>query len=591
MSNPLFIFGNDVGGFDSATRFALDNNFALYNTTSGGTSFASQLNVFQYNDAMCGNPQLDMSATLQAACDALCPILPSNVAPGRLILDVVAIRIYTTLNLTNNRVAGTHWRDGFALEGRSISGTCIYGETGYNHAVIETTGSQWLRMRNFSIQSGSSVNKSTIGVYRGVSTVLGQTQNQRFEDIIVSLHDDITANQGKGTIALYNFGAEENTLDTVYFTANVVLFYTSYSTSPNTGVTYSYSYQTLTASHSTGVNTCSGECFFVSLNRRSPVIITEDVNSLFLGNAYISNSGVGGTNDTAWAIYGAIQGGNHYGTIESHATAYEVFGSVTSFQSRITYGGLNNTVGPRIVLHRGGQGFIDDSDFVFLDNTYPNRPLFYMQVVSADEAVSCYIRNSDFKVNSDQANLTIQENIKWNPLTANVKIRGLWGTLPYEYRIGNGIDSVEIPPKTCLINGGITSAEIIRLILPSVVANNATGMSVHIKGQLSIVTGGGTNGMSVLWIDTQTEVSMNYLGVITSPIVTTAISSSGPSSSNTGANNITAGVISGAISGNTIQFILTPTRTGANLENVEFRGAAELMWRGNEARAPSLLLV
>jgi hypothetical protein len=552
------------------------------------------LTAAQIADGMTGTPTLDIAVPFQAAIDACCPLLPSASPARKLRSNLVACLVGTTLNMTGSRVNGTRSRDGFAFEGNSQLGTQILGKTGFNHAVIETTGSQWLRLAHLYIgatgTAGTGGTASSVGIYQGLGSVLTQTQNQKFERVYINMPDDSTANQGLGTIGLWNFGAEENTYDNCYVTANVPVFMTSYKVSPNTAAAYGFSYQTLATSHSTGVNTFSGENFLVAVNRRMPSLITEDVNSLDIGNVYMSNTGAGGANDVAWRAFGAVQGGKAHGTIEGHGTALDVFGAVTGLQARWTFGTITNTAAARIALERGGGGQVLDCDINLQDNVSPNRALFSATPSAANEQISCYIANSTFKVACDKAYLAIQENVKWNPKTGNVLIFGLNGTLPYRYEIGYQTDRLDIPPKACLINGGITSAEVVRVIMPTITGASALGCTVRLRGMLSIQSAGTTNSMSVLAIDDSVAIALSAAGGIVATPVTSALTGT-TANANAPGNNITAGVVTAPGGGTFVAVTVAPTRTGANLETVIFTGSAELTWSGNESRAPSLQLV
>ena len=63
-----------------------------------------------------------------------------------------------------------------------------------------------------------------------------------------------------------------------------------------------------------------------------------------------------------------------------------------------------------------------------------------------------------------------------------------------------------------------------------------------------------------------------------------------PASVNASGNNITAGAITASLSSNVVSLVMTPTLAGANQENVQFNGTAEMIWANNIARAPSLLI-
>lgn len=558
-------------------------------------------NVLDYGAV--GDGTTDDAAAIQAAIDAACPLVGSGGSVGAVFFPTGNYLCNTTLNATNSRVTATRARDGLMLFGAG-EGSVILGNAGAGYAIIETTGSQWLTIRDMNLTVGAS-NPATVGIYQGLSSTLTQTQNQKFESLTISINDNATANANAGTIGIWNFGAEENTYDTCYVAANLPYVFTAYATSPNLGISYAHSFQTLASSHSCGVNTLIGENFMVSLNLRNACLVTEDVNSLNLENVYMSNVGTGGSNTVAWKVYGSCSGTNGNGTIEEYGTALSISGTLNAAELRFTFGSIFNTSSDRITLEYSGdtsQGFLINSNISFWDNVTTARPLVGLsagQPSTPDALVTCYISNTTFKTNADVSStnyLAIQENIKWNAKTGNVDIFGFYSGKAYRYQINYQRDNIDIPPITCLINAGITSAQICRVKMPTVYGgNNATAVSVRIRGNLSIV-GSGTNAMSTKYIDAQISMSSEYsTGVVyfgagsTTGTADQLVSATTANVSASG-NNITAGAITTTVTSNVVNVIMTPTRSGANNEPVQFNGTAEMVWANNVARAPSLLI-
>jgi hypothetical protein len=539
-----------------------------------------------------GDGTTDDTTAIQNAINAVCPTLPSSLGAGSVYFPPGNYLITSTLNCTNSRVTGTLSRDGLMMYGDGI-GSNIIGQTGTGYAIIETTGSQWLTIRDINL-SASATTPATVGIYQGVSAALLQTQNQKFEKVTIGLSDSSTANNNRGTIGIWNQGAEENTYDTCYVTANVPYVFTAYATSPNTGIAYAHSYQSpLVASHSCGVNTLIGENFLVSLNARTACLITEDVNSLSLSNCYMSNIGSGGSSNSAWLVYGSLTGTNGSGTIEQYGTALNVYGQLSAAELRFTFGGLIDSTSARVILQRGGSGTIINSNISFYDNVSPARALMSATPLAANELISCFISNTTFKTNADKQYLTIQENVKWNQYSGNITIFGLQNTYqPYKYEIGYKQDKVDLPPKTCLINGGITSAEVVRVNMPTVTGSaNATSVAVRLKGMLSIV-GTGTNSNSTKYIDTLIDIASNNTGTISIAASTAdQLATTTTANTNASGNNITAGAVNVSTTSNYISLSVAPTRTGVNLENVQFLGSAEMFWNGNESRSPSMQVI
>lgn len=534
----------------------------------------------QKSDAINGTLSLDMSVAIQAAIDYVCPLVGIGGYAGKVTADPrYPLRVDTCIDMTNSRVSGTRIRDGLEVEGFTL-----VGNTGPGNAVVETTGSQWLR-GDINITTAGATNQSTVGVLQAVSNVLPQTQNQNLK-LRIFMYDNPGANGGMGTVGLWNFGAEENTYDNCYIQANVPVFSTSYKTSPNVTGTIPPSYQTLASSHSTGVNTWTGETFLVSLNQWYPALVTEDVNSLNFENLYMSNIGVGGSCVDAWRVFGAFQGGSISGTIEQFTTI-RIVGKIVGAKIRFTFGGLVGAGQERIALTRGGQGQLVDSDISFQDTTEPNRPLLSATPISAGEQISCYIQNTKIKCNCDKQYLRLPENLLWNTKTGNVEIEGIHDTdKPYNYRIdANRKQTVCIPDTVCYVSGGASGAEIVRFIMPTITGSaNSLGASIRVSGIATIV-GATTSAMSVRYIDAIILIAVSQSGAISISGATNIATSQ--QDVNSAGNSITALSLIG-INGTTyVQIALSPTVTGANAESVSFNGAAELVWRGNESRAPT----
>ena len=126
--------------------------------------------------------------------------------------------------------------------------------------------------------------------------------------------------------------------------------------------------------------------------------------------------------------------------------------------------------------------------------------------------------------------------------------------------------------------------------MPTIIgSSNALSASVRVSG-IATIQGSGTNSKSTRYIEAVIAIVVSNTGTISTSNVTDI--AGGPQvDANSGGNSITAVAL--GITANTtyLQFTITPTRTGANLEMVEFIGDAEMRWTGNESRAPSLQLL
>jgi hypothetical protein len=147
---------------------------------------------------------------------------------------------------------------------------------------------------------------------------------------------------------------------------------------------------------------------------------------------------------------------------------------------------------------------------------------------------------------------------------------------------------VAIPDTICLSSSGIASAEIVRLVLPTVFGNrNALAASLSIKG-MAHISGSGTGSMSCKFIKAQVSLSVSNLGAIT--VATDAQFTGATANTNAAGNDIASLSISALRDegGQYVRVVATPVLSGANKEPVAFLGTARLHWAGNESRAPKL---
>lgn len=365
------------------------------------------VNIYPQWFGAVGNGIADDTSAVQKAIDLACRsrVLSVDLNRGQYLIT-------KTLNCTNTREAGTLFRDGLNIFGSSFTGSGLVGETGDGHAVIETSGSQWLTLRNFSINPGKK-NKSTVALFTGCPKILPQSQNQTYS-LMIFLFDDPTANNGQGTIAVWNFGAEEHTYDRMYIHANRPVVLTAYNGA--NGFEYKNSYLELLPVHSLGVTTFTGECFLASLNKRFPAVTTVDINSLNMQNTYIGVTfGTEGTNTCAFDVRGGLTGFTYSGTIEGFASFARINGAIVAGNVTATFGGVADPTSP--VISFGDDARIVNSDMKFTFCDVPNRNLFKME---SPESASNAIINSTIKTSQAPEWIVMPEKLKAHSVNAVV---------------------------------------------------------------------------------------------------------------------------------------------------------------------------
>jgi len=545
-----------------------------------------ELNVLRYGADNTGRSACDKA--IADAVSVACPRVGSETGARRVYFPAGQYLVTVPIDLSNSRANGTRGKDGLVIQGESVGATRIIGKTGAGRPVIETTGSQWLTIKDLTVTS-AAMGYSTVGIFQGLSKALGETQNQKFSRLVISMCDDPAANGGAGSVGIWNFGAEENTYDTLWIAANLPLMFTAHNPSPNTGFRTPTSYQPLANTHSLGMSTFAGECFFAALKGHQPSIITEDANSMKFVNTYLSNLGGAGANGSAWKVYGSLDGLDYNGLVESHGRFLEIFGAVVGARVRATFGGIERPSSERILLQRGAQGRLLNSDFNFTDSVARDRQVISAVPSTPSERISCYIQNCTFKVDCDQQFTAIPENVLANPSTGNITIESVRQSgSPYRYSIdSNRTQEVAIPDTKCRLTG-TSSAELLRLVLPAVSGDkNALSASISVEG-MTYVAASVAGSMSCKFVTAQITVVVSSLGHVA--VAADTPFSGSTASTNAGHNDVQSLMI-GAVAGDGGQFIriiATPVLAGSENSQVNFAGTARLRWHGNEGRAPRL---
>ncbi|MEN8255883.1 MAG: glycosyl hydrolase family 28-related protein [Verrucomicrobiota bacterium] len=315
-----------------------------------------------------GDGDTDDTQTLQNAIDFACRtgIKAVNLNRGTYVVT-------KTIDCTNLRQPGTLSRDGLRIYGTSGfvgANTVIVGETGDGHAILEISGIQSGEFDNFRLVSGKK-NPSTVGLFMGCPKKLPQCQNNVIH-IGIGMHDDMNANGGLGTIALWNFAAEENTYQSVYFVANRPVVLSAFNNSPAAAFAFNYehSYVELLQVHSLGVTAFSGECFVQSLGG-APVFTTQCANTLVCENTYVCGRGNG---SAVFEVYGSLVNLNYKGVVEGRATFLQNNGSIINGDISATYGGVVDQKAP--LIRMGDKSRIINTTLKFALEAARDRNLF-----------------------------------------------------------------------------------------------------------------------------------------------------------------------------------------------------------------------
>jgi hypothetical protein len=583
-----YAIGDGGGGqyyYDPSDVTSSDNGGSVIVATDGARwklPKSSIANVLQWGAK--GDGTTDDTLQIQAAIDYVCPLVGSTTKKAGTVYfpsPAVGYRITNTLNCSNSRVGGTLQRDGLRLVGSSMYGCRILGETGAK-AIVDTTGSQWLDIDDLMLTIGST-NSSKVGIYQGLASALQQTQNQKYSRVLVSLGDDMTANGGAGTIALWNFGAEENTYDSCYFVGNVGAVFTTQVGSPFTA--YAYPLQTQASSHSCGVNTFTGENFICSVNKKSIALVLLGVNSFKAPALYLGVEGISGAlTDVALRFMSSCTGVEIGGTIEQTSTI-QVTGTLMSSKLDIVFGPIQTTSAPMIKLDRGGEGIIDRCEIKLHSNdaTGLSRNILSVTPSSTTEKISCYIRETTIKTNHTVGKTGLNENLVWNPLFKDVDFYGDGWT----YLFGHKTQKISLQNYDI---GSSGASEMVKIIMPTIVSGAAAAsVIVELDGMISSQSAA-SNTKSVARY--KGAVAMQTTNNGTRTYGTASETTDAKNSINAAANQINSAALSLADAGvaaNT-SVLLTPSVGGATPEPCYYNGTVKMTWSGWDSVGPTLAL-
>lgn len=532
-----------------------------------------------------GDGVTDDTAAITAAIAAASAIVNGQHTRAKVYFPCGRYIVSSILDFTNTRTFANKVRDGITLVGDGMGYSVIVGRTGAGRAIMDVTGSQWLHMSDLTLTTEGRADSSTIGIYAGLAKVLPQTQNQVFHRIAIFMHSDVAANGGNGTVAYYNFGAEENTHNSIYYVANRPLVLTCYANNP---FTYQFAKLEQEASHSLGVTTFTGECFLQALGCKHPAIEAIDINSLIAQNLYIHGlpqSGVTVTQYHAIRVKGGFTNCKISGTLEGWPGMIEVQGRVE--QCDITYTlGQGSTAGKGILRLVQGEGTINKSTIRAWMNADTDRYFFETSDTGNGEILSCYVKDSTVSANMPLSRMMLPEKVIFNPNTGGTIIQT---SDTQTYRVNSGQHIVNVSNKTIRgDNGSTTSGLIGKVRLPTASgSNSASSIQIQVMGIVAH-SRYASNGTSSARFTSVLPIVISNTGAAT---VGAAVNTfSAHIETNANANAITAVSLTGTVVGNTVELYLSPAVSGANNEFVAFTGEIVMHFLGHVCNAPSLIL-
>ena len=321
-------------------------NVSIGTTVPSGapsSSMAAAGNLYAANLPVPTNAQTQ--AALQAAINlcAASPIKLCKIPAGTFIIN-------TPLNMTG--------LFGITFVGDNGQATVLRGRTG-NAPIVDLTGSSNVSLEHLGLFSYSGdVGYSTIGILSARTTTTASV-NLRFVDVTSYLPTAPAANGGKGSIAFYNYGSEQMTIEDPIFLADNGLVI---SGTNSFGLSSSYQTIQMGTSSTTGISVI-GSAESIS-GIAGPALWLEQTSDVLLPNTYLSR--LGSTFAYAMVLNG-VSNFHYSGNIEIYKQVADIRGDlfISDISARLTPGGANTSF---LVDNNGSGSTIDRCTFRIRNN-------------------------------------------------------------------------------------------------------------------------------------------------------------------------------------------------------------------------------
>lgn len=212
------------------------------------------------------------------------PAFNAALATGKSVyVPIGRYQINSALNFTNRAAGGQRlYGEGWGI---SNSGSVIQASTG--GVAIDCTGSQCLMIENIAIDAvyGAPSNPSKVGILLARSNVSQYSQFITINNVYIRMPHDNAANNGNGTVGIYNVAAEIHHYDNVYAIADTPLAFNPY----NTGWAVQSPYTSIdTSIVSMSMINVTGETTLQSLSTSRSCIFARNAFGLNFDNIYLT---------------------------------------------------------------------------------------------------------------------------------------------------------------------------------------------------------------------------------------------------------------------------------------------------------------
>lgn len=277
---------------------------ATYSMISGGLTnvfdFMSQAQI----DGVLGNgPLVDCTAAIQAALDST-PIVPSSYAPTKTSPGGGRLRLkFPSGTYLVSQTLDCSQRDYVEL---TSDGRATISSTSTNY-IIDMASTDHCVVSNIVFQSFSA----RVGIYIDRCTTAPFVQFNVYENVVVFLGTDITANSGIGRIGIWNGRGELNVFRNVEVRADLCMFATK-----NSDVNFPPTTGTLNTAIVSSVQNTYESCKWITFTAHaSAIVLNGCIAHEFYGNYWSCSDTSSGLNPYAYAALG-ISGCKFTGTVE-----------------------------------------------------------------------------------------------------------------------------------------------------------------------------------------------------------------------------------------------------------------------------------
>jgi hypothetical protein len=561
---------NRIGTTSERVRYLPDGVGAVATTVQAklreSVSVLDFMNSAQIGQVLARTGSLDLSSALQAAIDYL-----STKSGGEITFPAGTYLFKTPINLTSDNSISRAY---IHLVGTG-QGTLFNAQTGSR--LFDCIGTNFLTFRDFYVVSVGAT-PSTIGwqIARGLQ--IDFCHFLRIQDVTCELNSIHTANNGFGTIGVFNAEGEDNSYTNCWFAANTPLLLTRIGAFH--GVTITSYVAVSVTSTSFGMLSFGGKTTLQAWNRWRPALFMDGVNSLSMPGVHMTSSTSPWDSDTTnpsptpWAIETGSSSPcftvNHTGLIETFVR-YMAMGNNVQAMNVNVFVAANGATSSDYMIGLVTYSLLDCDIKLINGDSGTRRDIIVGTGIVKNCNLNLYAGNRELP-------------LALIPGLVNTTYTNDQTSVYYGYSTQEATINIGTPVNVA--GGGI----FYYMTLPTtVVGFNAGVISIKVDGVLSTYASNSQTAAPCLarftsYIDlVSTEAGVYTIGT---PVTTLST----PVAGNAGEALITVFTVSAAIVSGVLQLTGTAIATGtANYTNgINMLGTLALRWNGFSGQGPQV---